>query len=115
MKKVEKIVSLICKEKQVASKVMVDGPHKYEMDQSKLGRFYVLLRKIEDVRSGHYGFIDISKDGQFISYSVIDEISGIVFYANPSNFTEPFKRFLTECIDIALNRTACSVQVEKIV
>lgn len=104
----KKIVSLSCKEKQVNSKVMVDGPHKYEMDQSKLGRFYILLRKIEEVRNGHYGFIDISNDGQFISYSIIDEISGIVFYANPSNFSEPFKRFLTECTDVALNRNSQS-------
>lgn len=98
-----KTVSLVCKTNHVNVQVEVDGPVKYEQNPLKADRRFIMLIRADDSNIRQYSFIEIKDDGSFVSYSIIDEISGMTLYANPSNFSDSFKNFLSECISVALD------------
>ena len=103
-----KKVFLKCQKNHVSHEVEVDKPRQYgtrnekDADKAARGWWYVILTVTDEKHKRQfYAFIDINSQGQFAGYSVIDEVSGMEFHADPDTFTEAFTSFISECVEIS--------------
>lgn len=100
-----RIVTLDCKVNHVLRSVEVERAVKYRLpvDKAEQNLWYIMLsaRDMENGRQ-YYGFIDINCEGGFVSYAVLDEISGLWCYINPERFSEAFRAFISKSIKVSL-------------
>ncbi|WP_374029789.1 hypothetical protein [Bdellovibrio bacteriovorus] len=71
-------------------------------DFEQINRWSMLIYR-KDHGEQSSAFIDFHSDGTFIAYSIVDSISGKVFYKDPNTFSESFIEFTKVCISTALD------------
>lgn len=59
------------------------------------------MNKVGGAKS-EVAFVEFKDTGEFVSYFIVDSISGMVFQANPEVFSKPFQAFILHCIEYAM-------------